>query len=128
MAGTNDVAVRIWVYWALAKKNERKTNKNARFSWCWALFVIKQWSREESSSLNTSNVGPHGWYNWCGCQNLSLLSVSKNERKTNKNASFSWFWVLFVIKQWSRVEGNSHNASGVVPDGWNNWRGCQNLS
>ena len=116
--------------WSLlsVSKNERKTNKIARFSWFWALFAIKQWSRVEASYPNTSGLDLLSWKNKRGCQNWSLLSVSKNERKTNKNASFSWFWVLFVIKQWSRVEGNSHNASGVVPDGWNNWRGCQNLS
>ena len=49
--------------------------------------------------LKTSCLSPHGWYSWRGCQNLSKLSVSKKyERKTNKNASFTWFWVLFVIK------------------------------
>ena len=52
--------------------------------------------------------------NWRGCQSLSLLSVSKkNERKTKKNERFTWFWALFVIKQWSQVEGSSPNASGV---------------
>ena len=53
------------------------TNKIARFSWFQVLFVIKQWSRVEGSSPNTSAVGLHGWYNWRGCQNLNLLSVSK---------------------------------------------------
>ena len=72
-----DVAVRFWVYLALAIKNERKTNKNSRFLGFLAHFVIKQWSREESSSPNNSVVGPHGWSYWRGCQNLSLLSVSK---------------------------------------------------
>ena len=70
MAGTVDVNARVWVSWALAK-NERKTNKHSRFSWFWALFVIKQCSRVVGSSLNVSSVGPIGGCNWCGRQNLS---------------------------------------------------------
>ena len=105
------------------------TNKNARFSWFWVLFVIKQWSRVEVSSPNTSTVGLHGWYNWRGCQNLNLMCVSKkNERKFSKIACFSWFWALFLIKQWSRVEGGSLITLGAGSHGWYNWRGCQNLS
>ena len=78
------------------------TNKNAHFSWFWVLFAIKQGSRVESSSPNTSAEGLNGWYNWRGCQNLNLLSVSKkNERKFNKIARFSWFWALVLIKQWA---------------------------
>ena len=38
----------------------------------------------------------------------SILSVSKKyEWKANKYALFSWFWALFVIKQWSRIVGSS---------------------
>ena len=73
MAGTVDVNARVWVSWALAKY-EPKSNKHSRFSWFWALFVIKQCSRVVRSSLNISGVGRVGYvvgYNWRGCQNLS---------------------------------------------------------
>ena len=79
MAGTVEVNARVWVSWALAK-NEPKTNKItrfSRFSWFWALFVIKQWSRVEGSSLNNSGVGIQGWYSQFGSLSLNLLSVSK---------------------------------------------------
>ena len=59
MAGTVDAAARVWVNWALAK-NKRKSNEHARFSWFWAIFVIKQCSRVEGSSHNISGVGPLG--------------------------------------------------------------------
>ena len=96
MAGTVDAAARVWVNWALAK-NKRKSNEHARFSWFWAIFVIKNWSRVKSSNSNTSSVGSYSWYNWFGCQNLSSLSVSKkNERETNKIVRFSWFWALLL--------------------------------
>ena len=72
-----DVAARVWVYWALAKKMSGKLKKNERFTWFWALFVIKQWSQVEGSSPNASGVDSHGCNNWRGCQNLSLLRVSK---------------------------------------------------
>ena len=63
----------------LAKINERKTNKNARFSWFWAFFAIKNWSIVEGSNSKTSNLGPNGWYNWLGCQNeFECTDVSKN--------------------------------------------------
>ena len=74
LIGTIYVDVRIWVYWALAKRNERKPIKNARFSWFWAFFVIKKWSRVEGSGSITSVVCSNGWYHWRGCQNLSLLT------------------------------------------------------
>ena len=41
LIGTIYVDVRIWVYWALAKRNERKPIKNARFSWFWAFLLSK---------------------------------------------------------------------------------------
>ena len=41
MAGKVEVTVRILVYWALAKKNERKTMKNSIFFCFWDLFVSK---------------------------------------------------------------------------------------
>ena len=53
------------------------------------------------------------WNNKRGYQNGSLLTVSKkNEQKNIKNARFSWFLALFVIKQGSRVEGSRPNPSG----------------
>ena len=56
--------------------------------------------------LKTSCLCLQGWYSWRGCQNLSILSVSKKyEWKTNKYALFSWFWVPFcyqAVKQNSR--------------------------
>ena len=68
------------------------TNKKACFSWFWDLFVIKQWSRVENSSPNTSTVRLRGradtidafriWVYW---------ALAKNERKFNKIARFSWF-------------------------------------
>ena len=112
MAGTVDVAVRNWVYWALTKNMSGKQKEMHVF-----LFCCQVWSSVEGCSPNSSAVGPHGWYNWRSCQHLSLQSVSKNnERKTIKNARFSWFWALFVIKQWSREEGSSSNALGVGPN------------
>ena len=50
VAGRMSVDVDLWVYWALTKKNERKTNENSRFFWFWALFVIKHWSSVVCSS------------------------------------------------------------------------------
>ena len=64
---------------SVSEKFERKINKYSRFSWLSALFNIKQRSREESGSPNTSGVGPHGWYNGRGCQTLSLLIVSNQK-------------------------------------------------
>ena len=99
MAGTVGVVVRSWVFYAL-EKIERKTKKNARVSWFWALF-IRKWSNEEVSNPNTSCLGSHGCWNWRGFQNLILLNVSeKFEQRTNKKLQFSLFWDLFVSKQW----------------------------
>ena len=114
---------------SVRKKNQRKTNKTARFSWFWALFVIKQWSRMDWNSPNASGVGPQSCYNCRGFQNLSLLSVSeKNQRKVNKIEQFSWFWAIFVIKQCNRVEACSPNSSTVGLHGCFNWRGYHNFS
>ena len=106
------------------------TNKKACFSWFWDLFVIKQWSRVENSSPNTSTVRLRGradtidvafriWVYW---------ALAKNERKFNKIARFSWFWALFVTKQRSRVAGSRPITSRVGSNDWYNWRCCQNSS
>ena len=47
---------------------------------------------------------------------------------TNKYTRFSCFWVLFVIKQWNRVEGSSLKTSAIGLHGWKIWSGCHNLS
>ena len=84
-----------------------------RFVWLpthilWNLFDYKFKPNVYLLSQKTSCLCLQGWYSWRGCQNLSILSVSKKyEWKTNKYALFSWFWALFVIKQWSRIVGSS---------------------
>ena len=105
------------------------TNKKACFSWFWDLFVIKQWSRVENSSPNTSTVRLRGradtidafriWVYW---------ALAKNERKFIKIARFSWFWALFVTKQRSRVAVSRPITSRVGSNDWYNWLCCQNSS
>ena len=105
MAVSIDVAITNLVYWAL-EKNQRKTNKTARFSWFWALFVIKQWSRMDWNSPNASGVGPQSCYNCRGFQNLSLLSVSGMHINSFVNgifgniSIFKFFFTFHIPSLW----------------------------
>ena len=78
MIGKIDVAVGIWVNWAL-KKMSGKLIKMHVFFWVWAIFVDKYWGSVEGCSSNTSNLGSNGWYNRSDRQNeFEFNDVSKN--------------------------------------------------
>ena len=123
---TSDVGPHGWHSWrgcqslslmSVSKKNERKTNNYARFSWFEPYLltsseaecrVAVSASHFKVHMAGTVDVNARVWVSW---------ALAKNERKTNKHSHFSWFWALFVIKQCSRVVGSSLNVSGVGPIG-----------
>ena len=58
--------------------------------------------------LKTSDVGPHGWHIWHGCQSLSLMSVGK--KMSGKLISMHVFLGLSQYAFWKEVKFTSSEA------------------